>query len=164
MNSTSAMAVSNSPIVAASSGGGSFLSPSRALAFFHGHSFTAHPVGCAVARASLRLCLEDDVPARLAAIGRRIAAGLEPLARDPRVEGLRRLGGVVALDVVPPAGDCAGYLAELAPRLRAEALRRGVLLRPLGNVLYAMPPACTSPAECDRIAAVMAELVDGLPG
>lgn len=136
-----------------------FLSSSRAQAFFHGHSFTAHPVGCAVARASLRLCLEEDVPGKLAAVGERIATGLEGLIGDPRVTGLRRLGGVVALDLVPPPGDRQGYLADLAPRLRAEALRRGVLLRPLGNVLYAMPPACTTGAQCTRIAEVMAELV-----
>jgi len=51
-----------------------------------------------------------------------------------------------------------GYLAERAPRLRREAIERGVLLRPLGDVLYAMPPACTRPEQCDRIAQVMVEL------
>ena len=135
-----------------------FLSEERARAFFHGHSFTANPIACAVGQASLRLCLERDVPARLDAIGARIAAGLEELGQDrARVRELRRTGGIVALELAVEAAD-AGYLSSRAARLRAGALERGVLLRPLGNVLYAMPPACTSDEECDRIAAAMAEL------
>jgi adenosylmethionine-8-amino-7-oxononanoate aminotransferase len=141
-----------------------FLSHDRARAFFHGHSFTAHPVACAVALASLRLCLAEDTPARLDAIGRDIERGLrERLAASPRGEtaarSVRRRGGIVAFDLGTPGG----YLGEVAPRLRAEAVARGVLLRPLGNVLYAMPPACTTEAQCDRIAEVMAELAT-LPG
>jgi adenosylmethionine-8-amino-7-oxononanoate aminotransferase len=132
-----------------------FLSSDRARAFFHGHTHTAHPVGCAVARASLALCREEDVPARLDAIGERIAAGLEDVAASERVLELRRTGGVVALEL--RAGE-RGYLAEQAPRLRAAAAERGVLLRPLGPVLYAVPPACTSAEQCAKIAEVMAEL------
>lgn len=135
-----------------------FLADDRSRAFFHGHTFTANPVGCAVARASLRLCLEDDVPGRFDRIGRRIERGLEALRDDPRTSDLRRIGGVVALDLQPPPGERPGYLASVAPRLRAAAVERGVLLRPLGNVLYAMPPACTDEGECDRIAEVMVEL------
>ena len=103
--------------------------------------------GCAVARASLALCLEEDVPAKLDHIGRRIEAGLGP-------PDVRRRGGIVAVDL--PAGEGApGYLSSLSLRLRAAAIERGVLLRPLGNVLYAMPPACTTDEQCDRIAAAM---------
>jgi adenosylmethionine-8-amino-7-oxononanoate aminotransferase len=124
-----------------------FLSEDRARAFFHGHSFTAHPVGCAVARASLALCLEDDVPAKLEHIGRRIEAGLT-------LPGVRRRGGIVAVDLAQADG-ASGYLSALALRLRAAAIERGVLLRPLGNVLYAMPPACTTDEQCDEIAAAI---------
>jgi adenosylmethionine-8-amino-7-oxononanoate aminotransferase len=123
-----------------------FLSEDRSRAFFHGHSFTAHPVGCAVARASLDLCREDDVPARLEHIGRRIESGLS-------IPGVRRRGGIVAADLA--TDEAPGYLSALALRLRAEAVERGVLLRPLGNVLYAMPPACATDEQCDRIAAAM---------
>ena len=71
------------------------------------------------------------------------------------VENLRSLGGVVAYDLAVPSG---GYLAAIAPRLRARAIELGVLLRPLGNVVYAMPPACTDEDQCDRIAEVMVDL------
>jgi adenosylmethionine-8-amino-7-oxononanoate aminotransferase len=140
-----------------------FLSTDRRKTFFHGHTFTANPVGCAVARASLDLCRRESVPAKLDALGARIHARLAAtfeesgLEADGRVRDLRRLGGVVAFDLVPPSGE-RGYLAELAPRLRAAAAQRGVLLRPLGTTLYAIPPACTTDAQADRIADVAIEL------
>jgi len=135
-----------------------FLSPERGKAFFHGHTFTASPLGCAAALASLRLVREEDTPARLDALGARIETALADLRGDVRVLDLRRTGGIVALELRPPPGDRAGYLAALGPRLRAAAVERGVLLRPLGNVLYAMPPSCTTAAEADAIAAAMREL------
>ena len=135
-----------------------FLSESRARALFHGHTHTANPLTCAVARASLQLCLEEDVPLALNKIGQQIVQGLQPLQGLPHVSQIRQLGGVVAFDLNPPAGDAPGYLAKLGPDLRRAAIRRGVLLRPLGNVLYAMPPACTDTKQCDIIAQVMVEL------
>ncbi len=139
-----------------------FLHTDRSRFFPHGHTWTANPIACAVALASLELCRANDVPARLSAIGTRIANGVADLAHDERVLDLRSLGGIVALDLQPPAGEATGYLASIAPKLRAAAVERGVLLRPLGNVLYAIPPACTTDGECDTIARVMCELVRGL--
>ncbi|MEZ5988413.1 MAG: adenosylmethionine--8-amino-7-oxononanoate transaminase [Planctomycetota bacterium] len=135
-----------------------FVAEDRARMLFHGHSFTAWPIGCAVALESLALAREREVPARLDALGARIHAALvEALPSYAPVRDLRRTGGIVAVDVVPD-GD-AGYLAEVAPRLRRRALERGLLLRPLGNVLYAMPPACLTDAEADRLGTDMAGLV-----
>ena len=136
-----------------------FLAQDKSRAFFHGHTFTAHPGGCAVGLASLDLLLQDDVPARLEAIGGRIRAGIAHLSDHPKVRDLRGIGGIAAIELEPESGS-GGYLAGQAPRLRAAAIERGVLLRPLGNVLYAMPPACTTDEEADRVAAVMVELVD----
>lgn len=135
----------------------SFLSDDRSRAFFHGHTNTAHPIGCAVANASLQITTRDDVPGKLTEIGARIHRALQPLTDHPRVTNLRVLGGVVAFDFKTSAG---GYLQGDPYTLRQRAIERGVLLRPLGNVLYAMPPACTSDEECDRIAEVMIDLVD----
>jgi adenosylmethionine-8-amino-7-oxononanoate aminotransferase len=132
-----------------------FVSTDRARAFFHGHSFTASPLGCAVARASLALCREHDTPATLDAIGLRIEECLRSrLGARASALHLRRRGGIVALDL---AGS-QGYLAPAALELRARALERGVLLRPLGNVLYAMPPASTSADQADLVADTLAEL------
>ena len=73
-----------------------FLSEDRARAFFHGHTFTGNPVGCAVGRASLAVCAEENTPVRLEAIGARIESGLrQALVNHPRVRGFRRTGGIV---------------------------------------------------------------------
>ncbi|HZL99993.1 MAG TPA: adenosylmethionine--8-amino-7-oxononanoate transaminase [Planctomycetota bacterium] len=147
-----------------------FLSEDRGRMFFHGHSFTGHPIGCAVALASLELCRREDTPAKLEAIGRKIELSLRARLRVGRaaaraaLSSVRRRGGIVALDVPAAGGDGAGrgdsgYLSRRALDLRRGAVERGVLLRPLGDVLYAMPPACASEEQAERIAAVMAELV-----
>jgi adenosylmethionine---8-amino-7-oxononanoate aminotransferase len=137
-----------------------FHSPDRTRFFPHGHSMTANPIGCAVALASIELCRENDTPARLDAIGRRIHAALEDFTADPRVTNLRRTGGIVAFDIDPPAGGALGYHADLVPPLRAAAIEEGVLLRPLGNTLYALPPACTTDEQCDAIATAMRRVVE----
>lgn len=136
-----------------------FLSDDRRDAFAHGHTYTANPIGCAVALASVELAVEDDVPARLDAIGARIEEALRPLASRRSVAEIRRCGGVVALELDGGDGE-PGYWARRGPELRTAAVARGVLLRPLGDVVYAMPPACTTDEQCDRIAGVMADLVD----
>jgi adenosylmethionine-8-amino-7-oxononanoate aminotransferase len=69
----------------------------------------------------------------------------------------------VAVELAPPRGD-SGYGSELALDLRRRAIERGVLLRPLGSVLYAMPPACLEQEECALLAEVMAELIRGAAG
>lgn len=130
-----------------------FHGPARAQAFFHGHSFTANPIACAVARASLQLLQEEDTPRRLDRIGAWIEAPLQELRAHPGVADVRRRGGIVAVELA--AGD-AGYLAGRGEALRAACAGRDALLRPLGNVIYAMPPSCTTRAECARIAEAMA--------
>ena len=108
---------------------------------------------------SLEITLSEDTPGKLNAIGETIRGELQPLESNPNVSELRHLGGIVAFDLHPPAGDEAGYMAKMSASLRAASIERGVLLRPLGNVLYAMPPACTTPDQARQIGRVMAELV-----
>lgn len=139
-----------------------FKSEDRARAFFHGHTFTANPVGCAAGLASLAICRDEGTPARLDAVGMHIEARLAAHFGDRAPErNLRRTGGIVAFDM--EAGE-SGYLASAAPRLRALAVENGVLLRPLGNVLYAMPPSCTSTTECDLIVEALIALDAFAPG
>ncbi|MCA8942493.1 MAG: aminotransferase class III-fold pyridoxal phosphate-dependent enzyme, partial [Planctomycetes bacterium] len=129
-----------------------FVSDDRGRMLFHGHSFTANPITCAVALASLDLVEERDVPTRLDAIGATIEARLA--GSVPATEcNLRRTGGIVALDL---PGE-SGYLAGIATRIRRESIERGVLLRPLGEVLYALPPASTTDDEALEIADAMAD-------
>jgi len=119
-----------------------FLSDDRAHTFFHGHSFTANPLACAVARASLELFERDDTLACVMRLETQLQSGLEPLRNLPLVGDVRVIGGVGAIEIVsdPVTRSAGGYLDELGPRLAAAFLDRGLLLRPLGNVLYFMPP------------------------
>jgi adenosylmethionine-8-amino-7-oxononanoate aminotransferase len=151
-----------------------FLSEDRGRMFFHGHSFTGHPIGCAVALASLALCRTEDTPARLEALGRKLELSLRARLRSApgaaaaaALSSVRRRGGIVALDLPAGGGAAAagmGYLSRRALTVRRLAIERGVLLRPLGDVLYALPPACTTEAQAERIATVMAELTLGAEG
>jgi adenosylmethionine-8-amino-7-oxononanoate aminotransferase len=137
-----------------------FLDRRRERALFHGHTFTANPIACAVALESLAIVGEEETPRRLGEIGARIERGLSDLRRRKGVLDLRRFGGIVAVEL--SGGE--GYLSPAGERLRAACRERApdVLLRPLGNVLYAMPPSCAGPDECDRIAGAMSSVVDAL--
>ena len=122
----------------------------RSRALFHGHSFTAHPLACAVAAANLRML--DEQPALLAAAGRMEFfwnVALAPLREHPRVAEVRILGSLAAVEFAAADG---GYLADLGPRLRRHAMARGCFLRPLGNVLYAWPPLGASDDSLARLA------------
>jgi len=116
----------------------------RNQTFFHGHSFTAHPLACAIAVANLT-ALRDrppTAPARIAAFWKQALAGLP---------GLRVQGTIAAIEYEP-------LRENMGDRVRAihqQCLRDGVFLRALGNVLYAMPPLETSEASLLKIAGVM---------
>ena len=120
-----------------------FLSDDRGNTFFHGHSYTANPLACAVAIASLELFRENAVMARVERLERQLSQALEPLRRLPNIRDVRVIGGV---GIVEMEGD-GGYLDQIGPRLGAAFLERGLLLRPLGNIVYFMPPYCITEAE-----------------
>ena len=127
----------------------------RTKTFFHGHSFTAHPLACAVAAENLR-SMEDG---QWLAQSRRIEdfwhGQRDSLRALPSVRDVRICGTILAVEI-EVAG---GYLAEVGQAMRDAALDKGVLLRPLGNVLYAMPPLCTSDGSLGRIADAMRSAV-----
>ena len=128
-----------------------FLSDDRAKTFFHGHSYTANPLGCAVGLASLDLFRTDGTLERVRSLEQRLRSGLEPLRGLPNVGDVRVIGGVGIVELVADKQSKAagGYLADIGPRLYREFLGRGLLLRPLGNVLYFMPPYVITDSETD---------------
>jgi adenosylmethionine-8-amino-7-oxononanoate aminotransferase len=129
----------------------------RSKTFFHGHSFTAHPLACAVAVANWKLMPQvvPAAPRRMEAFWRE---ALAPLRNHPKVRQVRIKGSIAAVEL---AGE-SGYLADVGRQLRRHCLERGVLLRPLGNVLYALPPLGTSQTSLEQIAAAMISAVDSL--
>jgi adenosylmethionine-8-amino-7-oxononanoate aminotransferase len=124
-----------------------FVSDDRRHTFFHGHSFTGNPLACAAARASLRLLVDPECQRRREAIEAAHRAGLARLSGEPMVRAPRVLGTVAAFEL--DAGE--GYLAPVGRELAAFARENGVLLRPLGNTVYLMPPYCTTPDEIANV-------------
>jgi adenosylmethionine---8-amino-7-oxononanoate aminotransferase len=120
-----------------------FRSTDRRRTLFHGHSFTANPLACAAARASLPLTLDPACAERRAAMEAQHRRGLESLSSHPRVIAPRVLGTMAAFDLAAQGG----YLDPIGRQLGEFALENGVLLRPLGNVVYLLPPYCTTPDE-----------------
>jgi adenosylmethionine---8-amino-7-oxononanoate aminotransferase len=118
-----------------------FLSDDRTRTFFHGHSYTANPLACAVGLASLDLFRDEAVLANVARLERQLRAGFGLLRS---MGDVRVIGGVAAIEL---KSDKPGYLDQIGPRLAAAFLDRGLLLRPLGNVVYFMPPYCISESE-----------------
>ena len=142
-----------------------FLSDDRSRTFFHGHSFTANPLACAAGLASLALFDEGDVLARVARLERQLASGLSQLRTLPRVGDVRVMGGVGAIELVSSRGPGAHdlYLDGIGPRLAAAFLERNLLLRPLGTVLYFMPPYVITPAEVDWVIEQIADVLRSIP-
>jgi adenosylmethionine---8-amino-7-oxononanoate aminotransferase len=123
-------------------------STDRSRTFFHSSSFTANPIACAAARANLQVWRDEPVADRVAALGALQEERLAVLRKDGRFENVRRLGTIAALDL--KVSD-PGYLANVAPDLMRFFQAHGVLLRPLGNTIYVMPPYCTKAAELDLV-------------
>jgi adenosylmethionine-8-amino-7-oxononanoate aminotransferase len=133
-----------------------FSSEDRRKTFFHGHSYTANPIACAAALASLSLfdasC--DTARQRIAAVH---ARQLAQLRGTPGVKAVRQIGTVSAVELDAPAG----YLSDIGRELAAFSLQQGVLLRPLGNVAYCLPPYCFSDEELDRVYTVLQRFLSG---
>lgn len=139
-----------------------FLSEERGRAFFHGHSYTANALACAVARASLGLFAETRCLGRIAELQRLFAGRLAVISALPGVARVRGLGALAVVELEAPAEDRAsGYLDARGPRLAQEFLDRGVLLRPLGNVIYFLPPYAITDDECHRVFDVIEETLLG---
>lgn len=126
-----------------------FLSEDRTRTFFHGHSFTANPLACAVALASLDIFRDEQTLERVARLERSIAAGLAPFRDVPAVGDVRGIGGVGVIELVNDRAtkSTGGYLDRVGTRLTEALIDRGILLRPLGNVVYFMPPYVVTDEE-----------------
>ena len=123
-------------------------STDRSRTFFHSSSFTANPVACAAAVANLQIWRDEPVLERIAALAAWQKEQLQSFRADARFSAPRQLGTIAALDLKVPD---PGYLTGLGPELAAFFQARGVLLRPLGNTIYVMPPYSVTAADLDLV-------------
>ncbi len=123
------------------------LSQDRATMFFHSSSYTANPIACAAANANIAIWQEEPVLDRIGALVHRQARRLDRLDH-PLIVGKRQLGTITAMEFVDPYGD---YLSAMAPMLGRFFRDNGLLLRPMGNTIYVMPPYCIDDKDLDAI-------------
>jgi adenosylmethionine---8-amino-7-oxononanoate aminotransferase len=130
-----------------------FLGDTFAKALAHGHSYTANPLGCAAAIASLKLLQSPQTQQQLAALTRVQRKGVQQLqeAAPHRVHRVRSMGTIAAFEWRDPEsgnGDSNGVTLQ---RLKQEALEAGFLIRPLGQTVYLIPPYCTPLKDLENV-------------
>jgi adenosylmethionine-8-amino-7-oxononanoate aminotransferase len=131
--------------------------PESDRTFFHGHTYTANPLACAAALANLRLMAERQTVQHAARVGERLGALLAPLSQVDGVVDVRRCGTMTGIEVAS-RGSRTGF--EVCRRAR----RRGVILRPLSDVVVLMPPLAIGDEDLDELAAVTVECVHEVVG
>ncbi len=138
-----------------------FLDDSRERAFLHSHSYTGNPLACAAALASLAIFESDDVLARNRATAARMTELAMPIAELAHVADVRQRGMIVAFELTRRGDKAAPFDPALRIGLRAyrAAMERGVVLRPLGDMLYWMPPYCIDEAQLQLLARVTREAI-----
>ncbi|MBB5437379.1 adenosylmethionine-8-amino-7-oxononanoate aminotransferase [Pedobacter sp. AK017] len=115
-----------------------FLSDDKLKTLYHGHSFTANPVACAAALASLDILLQPETLQNIKRIESRHQIFSESIIGHPKLKNVRQNGTILVMEW-QTEGDTS-YLNGLRDRLYLYFLERGIILRPLGNILYILPP------------------------
>jgi adenosylmethionine-8-amino-7-oxononanoate aminotransferase len=136
-----------------------FHSENRRHTFYHGHSYTGNALACAAANASLQIFDDEPVFDRIATIARIHSERLSQLRELHQVGEARQIGTVGAMEL---RAEDAGYLSAMRPKLYQFFLEREVLLRPLGNVVYVLPPYVITPDELHRVYDVIVEAMQTL--
>ncbi|MFS8063246.1 MAG: adenosylmethionine--8-amino-7-oxononanoate transaminase [Luteimonas sp.] len=139
-----------------------FLDDSRERAFLHSHSYTGNPLACAAALASLAIFDSDDVLARNLETAVRMAGLAAPFADHAHVADVRQCGMIVALELARNGDRRTPFNPAQRIGLHAyrAALQGGVVLRPLGDILYWMPPYCVDDGQLALLAATTRSAID----
>lgn len=126
-----------------------FLSDDRSRTFFHGHSYTANPVACAAALASLDLLLTRECIQNIQRITKQHTCFIDRNKNKPMFKNLRSIGTILAMDFNSP--EQTSYFNSLRDQLYNYFIDKKILLRPLGNTIYVMPPYCISDDELEDV-------------
>lgn len=131
-------------------------------AFLHSHSYTGNPLACAAALATLEIFRTEPVLARNRALAAHLAAKLAPLADHPHVAEVRQTGMIAAVELVRDKATRTPWPAHERRGLRVylHGLGHGALLRPLGNVVYFMPPYVITEDEIDFMVGVATQGIE----
>jgi len=132
-------------------------------AFLHSNTFTGNALAIAVALAVLDVFADDDVLGRVSAGAPRVVAALQKIAAErPYLRNVRGCGMVAAVDIRDADGQPLAPGRRTGWHVYREAVRRGALLRPLGDTMYLFPPLTTTEGELDEMAAVLGDSLDAV--
>ncbi len=126
-----------------------FLTSDKTKTFFHGHSYTANPIACSAALASLDLFEKEKTMERVAALSLLMQKAKTRFEKHPAVKEARSLGTIFAIEI--KTREETEYLNPLAEKVHAFFIERGIILRPLGNILYVLPPYCITENELEKV-------------
>jgi len=134
--------------------------------FFHGHTYTGNPLACAAAVASLNIFAEERVVEGLAGKIKRFSQGLQPIAKLGHVGEIRQRGFMVGIELVADKKTKELYPpgARIGHRVILEARKRGLIIRPLGDVIVLMPPLCITNEEIDRLCEITLDSIRAVVG
>ncbi len=135
-----------------------FLSEDPKHTFWHGHSFTANPLGCAAANASLDLL--EKSPEMYENFENRHRPYVERISRKENIEKPRLIGNISAFNLCNRGEK--GYLNKARLTIKKRAMEKGVFIRPLGNVIYLMPPLCINDSQLEKCYSVISDIIDDL--
>lgn len=127
-------------------------------ALFHGHTFTANPTGCAAALASMELLQTDAMQHNLTRINQRHLDFQKRIEAHPKVKTTRVLGVIFALEIA--TGDDTSYYGSIRTKLYNFFIENGVILRPVGNIVYILPPYIMTDAELQKVYEVVEDAID----
>jgi adenosylmethionine-8-amino-7-oxononanoate aminotransferase len=137
-----------------------FVSDDRVKTFFHGHSFTANPLSCTAALASLDLLQEQTCIDNINGITKQHQRFLDRVKNHQRTKNHRQLGTILAFEINSHEDD--QYLNNISPLVTQKGLSKGVFLRPLGNTLYIMPPFCITEIQLQKVYDTIIEILNEL--
>lgn len=126
-----------------------FLSTEKQKMFLHGHSYTANPLGCAAAIASLEVFDAENTFEKIARIATQHATFSETLKNNKRVKEVRQCGTILAIEI--QTNEASGYLNNIRDLAYQFFIERKIILRPLGNVIYILPPYCISENDLKKV-------------
>jgi len=134
-----------------------FVSDDRTKTFYHGHSYTANPIACAAANASLDLLEKPETTKQIELISAFFQQTKDKYSKHPKIIDCRNRGTILALELKSPEGT--SYLNQLGKKVSAFFLQKGIIVRPLGNVLYFIPPYCINKPQLDQLEKCTDELL-----
>jgi adenosylmethionine-8-amino-7-oxononanoate aminotransferase len=137
-----------------------FLTSDKTKTFFHGHSYTANPIACSAALASLDLFEKELTMKTVAGLSEAMKTARERFEKHPAVKEARSSGTIFALEI--KTQEATEYLNPLAERVHSFFIERGIILRPLGNILYVLPPYCITKEELEKVMDAIEEFLSNL--